>query len=127
MITTVAGSSAYFLGGMITYANATKINLLQVDPTVLAQEGAVSDRVAEQMALGVKAALQSDWALSITGIAGPGGSTPTKPVGLVYIGLAAPNGEVLSFKSELAAFRGRDWVRHLSACTALDLLRRHLL
>ncbi|MFH7242533.1 MAG: competence/damage-inducible protein A [Spirulina sp.] len=127
MLTTVAGSSAYFWGGIIAYDNRIKTNLLQVDPTVLETEGAVSAIVAEQMALGAKSALQTDWALSITGIAGPGGGTDTKPVGLVYIGLAFPTGEVISKRYEFAAFRGRDWVRHLSACTALDLLRRHLL
>lgn len=127
MLTTVAGSSAYFWGGIIAYDNRIKTNLLQVDPAVLETEGAVSAIVAEQMALGAKAALNTDWALSITGIAGPGGGTDTKPVGLVYIGLALPTGKVISQKYEFAAFRGRDWVRHLSACTALDLLRRHLL
>lgn len=127
MLTTVAGSSAYFWGGIIAYDNRVKTNLLQVDPAVLETEGAVSAIVAQQMALGAKAALQTDWALSITGIAGPGGGTDTKPVGLVYIGLAFPTGEVISQRYEFAAFRGRDWVRHLSACTALDLLRRHLL
>jgi nicotinamide-nucleotide amidase len=127
MFTAVAGSSAYFLGGIIAYDNRIKTNLLKVDPTVLDQEGAVSAIVAEHMALGVKAALQTDWALSITGIAGPGGGSETKPVGLVYIGLALPTGDVISQKYEFAHFRGRDWVRHLSACTALDLLRRHLL
>ena len=127
MLTTVAGSSAYFWGGIIAYDNRIKTNLLKVDPTVLDQEGAVSAIVAEQMALGAKAALQTDWALSLTGIAGPGGGSDTKPVGLVYIGLALPTGDVISQKYEFAAFRSRDWVRHLSACTALDLLRRHLL
>jgi nicotinamide-nucleotide amidase len=127
MFTTVAGSSAYFWGGIIAYDNRIKTSLLKVDPDVLDTEGAVSATVAEQMALGAKAALQTDWALSITGIAGPGGGTDTKPVGLIYIGLALPNGEVIGQKYEFAHFRGRDWVRHLSACTALDLLRRHLL
>lgn len=127
MLTAVAGSSAYFWGGIIAYDNRIKTNLLKVDPTVLDTEGAVSAAVAEHMALGAKAALHTDWALSITGIAGPSGGTDTKPVGMVYLGLALPNGEVIHRKYDFAAFRGRDWVRHLSACTALDLLRRHLL
>ncbi len=126
-LTTIAGSSAYFWGGIIAYDNRVKINLLKVDATVLGQEGAVSAKVAEQMAQGAKAALGTDWALSITGIAGPGGGSPTKPVGLVYIGLATPGGDLLSVKHEFAAFRGRDWVRELSVYSALDLLRRHLL
>ncbi|HIK44099.1 MAG TPA: competence/damage-inducible protein A [Leptolyngbyaceae cyanobacterium M65_K2018_010] len=127
MITAVAGSSAYFLGGIIAYDNAVKVNLLHVDPAVLEREGAVSSEVAVQMALGVQAALKTDWALSITGIAGPAGGSDTKPVGLVYIGLATPTGQTLSFKHEFAGFRGRDWVRHLSCCSALDGLRRQLL
>jgi len=127
MLTTVAGSSAYFWGGIIAYNNRVKVNLLKVDPAVLDREGAVSATVAEQMAKGVRAALDTDWAISITGIAGPGGGSPTKPVGLVYIGLATPLGECLSVKHEFAAFRGRDWVRELSVYSALDLLRRHLL
>jgi nicotinamide-nucleotide amidase len=127
MLTTVAGSSAYFHGGIIAYANPVKVNLLQVDAVTLAQQGAVSGIVAEQMALGAKARLQTDWALSITGIAGPGGGSAEKPVGLVYIGLATPEGQVYSFEHHFASFRGRGWVRHLSACSALDHLRRRLL
>jgi nicotinamide-nucleotide amidase len=127
MLTTVAGSSAYFYGGIIAYDNQVKVNLLQVDAATLAQQGAVSSTVAEQMALGVKASLQTDWALSITGIAGPGGGSADKPVGLVYLGLATPEGQVYSFEHHFASFRGRGWVRHLSACSALDHLRRRLL
>lgn len=127
MLTTVAGSSAYFYGGIIAYDNRVKTNLLQVNETELELHGAVSSTVAEQMALGAKASLKTDWALSITGIAGPGGGSPSKPVGLVYIGLAAPNGQVHGFEHHFASFRGRDWVRHLSVCTALDHLRRCLL
>jgi len=127
MLTTVAGSSTYFRGGVIAYDNGVKTALLGVESTVLATEGAVSAPVAEQMALGVQAQLNTDWALSITGIAGPGGDTPTKPMGLVYIGLATPEHKALSFKHEFTGFRGRDWVRHLSACSALDHLRRCLL
>jgi nicotinamide-nucleotide amidase len=127
MLTQVAGSSAYFLGGVIAYDNAVKVKLLGVDPTVLETQGAVSAAVAEQMALGVQQQLQTDWGLSITGVAGPGGGSPDKPVGLVYIGLAAPSGKVLSYGHQFGHFRGRDWIRHLSACSALDHLRRRLL
>lgn len=126
-LTTIPGSSTYFRGGIIAYDNRVKTDLLQVDATVLAEVGAVSATVAEHMALGAKAALHTDWALSITGIAGPDGGSDIKPVGLVYIGLARPTGDVISQRNDFAAFRGRDWVRHLSTCTALDLLRRHLL
>ena len=127
LLTEIAGSSAYFLGGVISYDNRVKVNLLKVDAAALAEHGAVSAIVAEQMALGAKSMLQTDWALSITGIAGPGGGTPTKPVGLVYIGLATPSGEVISYQHEFSGYRGRDWVRQLSALSALDALRRNLL
>lgn len=127
LLTDVAGSSAYFYGGVIAYDNRVKINILKVDPIVLEEQGAVSAIVAEQMALGAKALLQTDWALSITGIAGPDGGSETKPVGLVYIGLATPQGDVLTYKHEFSGYRGRDWVRQLSALSALDALRRNLL
>ncbi|MBD2112760.1 MULTISPECIES: competence/damage-inducible protein A [Cyanophyceae] len=127
LLTDMAGSSAYFHGGVIAYDNRVKVNLLKVDAAVLEEQGAVSAIVAEQMALGVKALLQTDWALSITGIAGPDGGSETKPVGLVYIGLATPGGEVLTYKHEFSGYRGRDWVRQLSALSALDALRRNLL
>jgi nicotinamide-nucleotide amidase len=126
-LTTEAGSSEYFYGGVISYSNRVKVDLLKVDAAVLAEQGAVSAIVAEQMALGVKRLLHSDWALSITGIAGPGGGSPAKPVGLVYIGLATPRGEVISYRHEFSGYRGRDWVRQLSALSALDALRRNLL
>ncbi|MGG6240402.1 competence/damage-inducible protein A [Nodosilinea sp. AN01ver1] len=127
LLTDIAGSSAYFHGGVIAYANRVKVNLLKVDAAALEAQGAVSAIVAEQMALGVKALLHTDWALSITGIAGPGGGSPDKPVGLVYIGLATPSGEVVSYRHEFSGYRGRDWVRQLSALSALDALRRNLL
>ncbi|MFM7471785.1 MAG: competence/damage-inducible protein A [Nodosilinea sp.] len=127
LVTTVAGSSAYFRGGIIAYDNQVKTGLLQVDATVLDRVGAVSEEVASQMAIGAQAILQTDWALSVTGIAGPTGGTAEKPVGLVYIGLANPDRQASSFRYDFSGFRGRDWVRHLSAQAALDLLRRHLL
>jgi nicotinamide-nucleotide amidase len=126
MITAVAGSSEYFLGGIISYDNAVKIGLLGVSPTTLETLGAVSDAVAGQMAAGVRARLGTDWGLGITGIAGPGGGTDEKPVGLVYIGIAAPDGHVTSHRFLFGNLRGRDWIRHLSCCSALDLLRRSL-
>ncbi|HEY9617635.1 MAG TPA: competence/damage-inducible protein A [Microcoleaceae cyanobacterium] len=126
MLTAVPGSSHYFWGGMISYDNSVKERLLGVNPTDLAQEGAVSHVVAQQMAAGVRDRLGTDWGLSITGIAGPDGGTEAKPIGLVYIGLAGKTG-VQSFEHRFGATRGRDWIRHLSACTALDHLRRQLL
>lgn len=126
LITAIAGSSDYFWGGVIAYSNHIKINLLQVDATVLEQDGAVSHAVAQQMAAGVRSRLGTTWGLSITGIAGPAGGSEAKPVGLVYIGLAGPDG-VQSFEHRFGALRGREWIRHLSACSALDHLRRALL
>jgi len=127
MLTSVAGSSTYFLGGVISYDNAVKASLLSVQPSDLEQWGAVSKQVAMQMALGVRSLLSTSWGLSITGIAGPGGGTQTKPVGLVYIGLAKPDGDVECFKYQFGAYRSRSLIRHVSACHALDLLRRRLL
>ena len=122
-ITAVPGSSAYFKGGVIAYDNAVKQAMLGVKAETLQARGAVSAEVAEQMAAGVRDRLQSTWGLSITGIAGPEGGTPDKPVGLVYIGLAGPDA-VQAFQYRFAAYRGREWIRWLSTCSALDQLRR---
>jgi nicotinamide-nucleotide amidase len=127
MFTEISGSSDYFWGGIISYDNSAKVKLLGVNLEDLDRYGAVSATVAEQMALGVKNSLGTTWGLSVTGVAGPTGGSETKPVGLVYIGLAGPNGEVVSFENMFGATRGRSLIRHFSACTALDLLRRRLL
>ncbi|MBD2213291.1 competence/damage-inducible protein A [Calothrix sp. FACHB-156] len=127
MLTEVSGSSEYFWGGVISYDNSVKVGMLGVNPDDLAKLGAVSATVAEQMAVGVKTRLSTTWGLSITGIAGPTGGTDTKPVGLVYIGLAGPKDEVASFEYRFGQTRTRPFVRHVSACTALDVLRRKLL
>jgi len=125
-ITAVPGSSAYFRGGVIAYDNQVKIGLLGVNPDDLGAYGAVSDRIAEQMATGIQQKLNTDWALSITGIAGPGGGTAEKPVGLVYIGLASPNGEVTHYRQQLASILDRSTLRDFSQSWALDRLRKHL-
>lgn len=127
MLTDVAGSSKYFLGGVIAYDNQVKISQLGVDQSDLAQWGAVSHEVARQMAWNVRSRLLTTWGLSITGIAGPDGGTDAKPVGLVYIGLAQVNGEVESFEYRFNEARGRTLIRLKSAYSALDLLRRKLL
>lgn len=93
-LTDVAGSSAYVVGGVVAYDNAVKVGLLKVPESLLIAHGAVSEPVARAMAQGVQALLGTDYALSVTGIAGPGGGTPEKPVGLTYIGLAGPGGKV---------------------------------
>jgi nicotinamide-nucleotide amidase len=126
MLTEIPGSSDYFLGGIIAYANEIKIKQLGVSAQDLAKYGAVSQIIAEQMALGVKKQLQSSWGISITGIAGPGGRTKEKPVGLVYIGMANPNNQTSSFRSNFGENRGRNLIRYLSASYALDRLRRAL-
>lgn len=92
-ITAVPGSSGYFLGGLVTYADAAKSELLGVPTAVLAAHGAVSAQVARAMAAGARDRLGATMAISITGIAGPDGGTAAKPVGLTYIGLASA-GEV---------------------------------
>jgi nicotinamide-nucleotide amidase len=125
-ITSVPGSSRYFWGGVISYDNAIKVRLLDVNEPDLDVHGAVSHTIAKQMAVGVRSRLGTTWGLSITGIAGPDGGTADKPVGLVYIGLAGVN-DVQSFEHQFGALRGRDWIRKLSAATALDHLRRRLL
>ncbi len=126
-LTEIPGSSDYFLGGVIAYDNRVKETLLQVDSDLLETEGAVSGSVAEQMAIGVQSCLGTSWGISITGIAGPGGGTPTKPVGLVYIGIASPDGQVFHVPYQAGSTRGRESIRDVSASTALDLLRRQLL
>lgn len=127
LLTGIPGSSGYFLGGVVAYDNRIKEHLLGVDPATLERYGAVSKPVAAQMALGAKQTLGSDWALSITGIAGPDGGTATKPVGLVYLGLADPDGKTEVQEYQFGSLRGREGVRWWSAQTALDRLRRRLL
>lgn len=91
-ITSIAGSSAYFIGGIVAYANSAKRDLLNVPVHVLEEEGAVSDACAQAMAQGARRVFGADVAIATTGIAGPGGGTGRKPVGLVYIGVASPAG-----------------------------------
>jgi nicotinamide-nucleotide amidase len=117
------GSSEYFCGGVISYSNEVKMELLGVAPGMLAQYGAVSGEVAGAMAEGVRVATGADYALSVTGVAGPDGGTPEKPVGLVYTACAGPNGtEVVRshFPGDRAA------VRAYSVTRALHLLLRYL-
>lgn len=92
-ITDISGSSDYFLGGVVAYSNEAKEKILGVPHEILVQHGAVSEESARAMAEGARRLLASDLALAVTGIAGPTGGTPEKPVGLVYIALAA-EGEV---------------------------------
>jgi PncC family amidohydrolase len=91
-LTDVPGSSVYFMGGIVAYSNALKQNLLDVPGKLLIDHGAVSEAVAGAMADGARRALGVDFALSVTGIAGPGGGTDDKPVGLTFVGFAGPGG-----------------------------------
>lgn len=93
LITSIAGSSDYFLGGVIAYSNDAKIRHLGVARETLDSVGAVSPETAAQMAAGARRALGADFGISSTGIAGPGGATDRKPVGLIYIGLSTPDSE----------------------------------
>lgn len=90
-LTAIAGSSDYFPGGIISYSNAVKHELLDVAQVLLNAAGPVSWECAEAMAVGARARLGSDFAVATTGIAGPGGAEPGKPVGLVYVAVAGPN------------------------------------
>lgn len=87
-ITNVPGASEYYRGGIVAYSNEAKVALLGVERTALARFGAVSEAVARQMAEGVRRRLDADWGIGVTGIAGPAGGTPDKPLGLVYIAVA---------------------------------------
>lgn len=127
LLTEIPGSSDYFRGGVIAYDNSVKVRLLGVNSEDLENFGAVSFKVAEQMAVGVKNSLNTTWGLSITGIAGPTGGTDTKPVGLVYIGLAGLEDKVINYECRFGSMRTRSVIQYLSASTALDKLRRILL
>lgn len=119
-LTGLPGSSAWYLGGVIAYANDLKVRLLGVPADVLAAHGAVSLETARAMAAGARAATGADFAVSITGIAGPAGGTPEKPVGLVFIGVAAPHGTA-TFKHHFSGSRAE--IRQAATEAAL----RHLL
>jgi len=122
-LTNVPGSSDYFLGGVVSYSNEAKIDLLRVPGAVLAEKGAVSAEVAAAMATGVKEVFHASLGVSATGIAGPTGGSPEKPVGTVYFGLATPR----AVKTWYYLFHGsREGIKTLAAETALDRLRREL-
>lgn len=125
MLTAVAGASHYYLGGVVSYANSVKQELLGVGEDLLIAHGAVSEPVAGAMAAGVRQRTGSDWAISITGIAGPGGGTEAKPVGTVCIGLARPDGTVETHRH---VFPGdRNVLRLRSSLAAMNYLRLAIL
>lgn len=124
-VTEVPGSSEYFLMGVVSYSNDAKERLLGVRPETLRDHGAVSTQAAEEMAVGIRRLAGADLGLSTTGIAGPGGGTPDKPVGTVCVGLAWEGGS-WSRRYDLGE-RSRDWVKGMTAQVALDRVRRWLL
>lgn len=119
-ITDVSGSSRYFIGGVVSYARDAKLFLLGVDPAIIDEHGEVSEEVARQLARGARRRFGSTYGIGITGIAGPTGGTPEKPVGLVHIAVATPAG----IEHRRNRFPGdRELIRQLSTLTALDMLR----
>jgi len=121
LLTDAPGASRYFLGSVVAYDYAIKKSLLGVDAAALEREGAVSEAVAIQMAEGARDKLGATWGLSLTGIAGPDGGTPEKPVGTVWIGIAGPDGT----RAKKLFWPGdREMVRRMAAITSLHLLYR---
>ena len=124
-LTDVAGSSAYVHAGWVVYSNAAKVALLGVDAASIAAHGAVSEPVAEALATGARERGGVDYGIAVTGIAGPGGGSPDKPVGTVYVALAGPDGSRRVRRLSLPG--EREQVRFQASQAALDLLRRALL
>ena len=123
-LTEVPGSSEYFIEGAITYSNDAKVHTLGVDPETLRDHGAVSSETAEAMARGIRERAGTDYAISVTGVAGPGGGSKEKPVGTVFIGYSDKSGE-RSIKITLPG--DRFLIRWRSSQAALDYLRRQLI
>jgi len=123
-LTSVPGSSAYFRGGVVAYANEAKVALLGIDPALLEAHGAVSEPVARAMAEGARARFGADLAIATTGISGPDGGSEDKPVGLVFVALASDGG---THCDRFVFPLDRTRHRQLTAQTALDWVRRSLL
>ena len=123
-LTSVPGSSKYFIEGVVTYSNESKTRLLGVDKKLIKEFGAVSQQVARDMARGVRHRAKTDFGLAVTGVAGPGGGTEDKPVGLVYIALAD---DAHTEHKKLTIPGDRELVRWRASQSALDMLRRRLI
>jgi PncC family amidohydrolase len=122
-LTAIPGSSEVYMGGIVSYSNEAKTDLLGVDPETIRRFGAVSEQTASEMAAGAQKAFGTDAAIAVTGIAGPGGATPEKPVGLVYIAVAdGPRTVVCRNVFE----GGRDSVREQTVSTACEVMRELL-
>jgi PncC family amidohydrolase len=120
----VAGASNYLIADLVTYSNESKMKFLGVREETLKQHGAVSEQCVTEMAAGVREATGASIGLATTGIAGPGGGTPEKPVGTVWIALVADG-----FKASRSyrMWGTRDWIKTLASQVALDWIRRYLL
>jgi nicotinamide-nucleotide amidase len=123
-LTEVAGSSAYFEQGFITYSNQSKVDLLGVPPELIREHGAVSEPVARAMARGARKRAGVDIAIAVTGIAGPGGGSPEKPVGLVFVAVSDTVGEKVE-RYQLP--QGRSRIKRWTSQLALNLLRLRLM
>jgi len=126
-LTSISGSSQVFQGSIISYSNELKHSLLDISEEKLSKYGAVSEEVCEAMAINVKEKLRADWAISISGIAGPNGGSQDKPVGLVYISISGPNNYVTTIKKQFNSTRNRLEIQTLSVNVCLNSLRLILL
>ena len=123
-LTQEPGSSEFYLGGVVSYSNSVKQGILGVSEENLEKFGAVSEEVAKEMAEGIRSKVGSDLAISTTGIAGPDGGSDQKPVGLVYIGIATPEGV---HAKKFQFYGERESVRQLTVQAALNEVRLHML
>ncbi len=126
-ITAIPGSSQVFKGSIISYSNELKQSLLNIPENLIKKFGAVSEEVAEAMAINAKEKLNSDWSIAISGIAGPSGGNKEKPVGLVYISIAGPNDQITNIKKIFSSTRNRLEIQRLSVNVCLNSLRLILL
>jgi nicotinamide-nucleotide amidase len=122
-ITSIAGSSDVFDQGFVTYSNAAKTSMIGVDANLIHDHGAVSGEVGRAMAAGARKTASADYAVAVTGIAGPGGATPGKPVGLVFIAIASHRAETVVKRCEFGDL-GREGVRMETVREALKLLEK---
>jgi nicotinamide-nucleotide amidase len=123
LLTNIPGSSSYYMGGIVTYSNQAKTDMLQVESETLSEHGAVSDPTVRRMAEGVRSALKADLGLAVTGIAGPDGGSDEKPVGTVHIGLASDS---LTLSQRYRFHGKRTQIKLNTAMMALDWVRRFL-
>jgi len=123
-LTNISGSSNYYKCGIISYSNQAKSVFLKVNNQLIKEKGAVSPEVAREMAVGIRASAHTDLGLGITGIAGPTGATPTKPLGLVYIALSS---EAKQINQKFIFSGNREQIKWKASQAALDILRKYLL